>query len=108
MFLKAVDVWDREKVVLLLEDDYGLIRNWSMVKKVCNRFVKRREWNDEVSSSSQTSMGSFGEAHERRGGKAPHDRGETNARVALERTVVEAPSRGSEIDELMKMVGTST
>ena len=83
MFLKAVDVWDREKVVLLLEDDYGLIRNWSMVKKVCNRFVKRREWNDEISASSQTLMGSFGEAHEPRGGKAPQARGQTNARSPL-------------------------
>ena len=47
LFVKAVDALDREKVGLLLETDEGLTTDWAVVKGVCSRFDKRREWSDE-------------------------------------------------------------
>ena len=49
-FVKAVDVRDREQVVLLLETDDGLTTDWTMVKRVCARFDKRHEWGGKDSS----------------------------------------------------------
>ena len=50
LFLKFVDTLDREKVGLLLETNEGLMTDWAVVKRVCGRFDKRREWNDVGSS----------------------------------------------------------
>ena len=36
---------------LLLETDEGLMADWAMVKRVCSRFEKQREWSDEGSST---------------------------------------------------------
>ena len=36
LFTKSVDVFDKEKVGLLLEMDDGLIDDWTMVKEVCS------------------------------------------------------------------------
>ena len=104
LFIKAVDSRDREKVGLLLETDDGLTTDWAMVKRVCSRFDKRREWNDGSPSSGQTSTNSISETHEPKGGRAPQDREQANGRFIAERNVVEAPSGGSAIDELTKMV----
>ena len=41
LFVKSVDVLDREKVGLLLETDEGLTADWAVVKRVCSRFDKR-------------------------------------------------------------------
>ena len=51
LFVKAVDVRDRDQVGLLLETDDGLTTDWAIVKGVCSRFDKRHEWGDEGSSA---------------------------------------------------------
>ena len=53
LFIKVVDARDREKVGLLFETDDGLTTFWAIMKRVCNRFDKRRKWNDGGSSSGQ-------------------------------------------------------
>jgi hypothetical protein len=50
LFVKSVDVRDREKVGLLLETDEGLTANWAVVKRVCSCFDKRRDWVEKDSS----------------------------------------------------------
>ena len=40
LFVKSVDLRDREQVGLLLETDYGLTADWAVVKRVCGRFDK--------------------------------------------------------------------
>mgnify|MGYP000090671109 FL=1 len=40
LFVKFVDVRDREQVDLLLETDDGLTADWAVVKRVCGRFEK--------------------------------------------------------------------
>jgi hypothetical protein len=49
LFVKSVDARDREKIGLLLETDDGLTTDWAMVKRVCGRFDKRRDWADAES-----------------------------------------------------------
>ena len=88
----------------LLETDDGLTTDWAMVKWVCSRFDKRREWNDGSPLSGQTSTGSISETHEPRGGRAPQEREQANARFVPMRNVGEELSGGSAIDELTKMV----
>ena len=53
VFVKIVDVWDREQVGLLLETDDGLTANWAVVKRVYARFEKRRERGDDCSSPAR-------------------------------------------------------
>ena len=50
LFVKSVDVRDQEKVGLLLESDDRLTADWAVVKRVCGRFDKRREWADNGAS----------------------------------------------------------
>ena len=52
LFVKSVDERDREQVGLLLESDDGLTADWAMVKTVCGRFHKRREWVDKGSTGA--------------------------------------------------------
>ena len=52
MFIKSVDKEDREKVGLLLETDEGLTTDWAVVKRVCSRFDKRQDSNNEGSSTT--------------------------------------------------------
>ena len=47
LFIKSVIEEDREKVGLLLKTDDGLTANWAVVKRVCGRFHKRRDWTNE-------------------------------------------------------------
>ena len=49
LFVKSVDARDREQVGLLLETDDGLTADWAVVKRVYDRFDKRREWVDKGS-----------------------------------------------------------
>ena len=56
LFVKAVDVRDRERVGLLVETDDGLTADRAVVKRVCSRFKKRREWGDEGSSMARPIM----------------------------------------------------
>ena len=55
LFVKSVDERDQEQVGLLLETDDGLTADWAVVKRVCGRFDKRREWVDK----GLTGAGSF-------------------------------------------------
>ena len=50
LFVKSVDVRDREQVGLLLETDDELTADWVVVKRVYGRFDKRRDWVDKDSS----------------------------------------------------------
>ena len=50
LFINSVDALDQERVGLLLETDKGLTADLAMVKRVCIRFEKQREWNDAMSS----------------------------------------------------------
>ena len=43
LFIKSVDLIDREKVGLLLKIDDSLTADWVMAKRVCSRFDKRCE-----------------------------------------------------------------
>jgi hypothetical protein len=43
LFVKSVDVRDRETIGSLLETDDGLTADLAMVKRVCGRFDKRRD-----------------------------------------------------------------
>ena len=47
LFVKSVDAREREQVGLLLEIDDKLTADWAVVKRVCGRFDKRREWVDK-------------------------------------------------------------
>ena len=52
LFVKSVNALDRGSVGTVLETDDGLTTDWAMVKGVCSRFNKRREWGDEGPSIS--------------------------------------------------------
>jgi hypothetical protein len=43
LFVKSVDVRDRETIISLIETDDGLTADWAMVKRVSGRFDKRRD-----------------------------------------------------------------
>ena len=52
LFVKFVDVRDREQVDLLLETDDGLTADWAVMKRVCGCFDKQREWVDKGSTGA--------------------------------------------------------
>jgi hypothetical protein len=56
LFVKSVDVRDREKIGLLQKNDDGLTADWAVVKRVCGRFDKRRDWAeaDPVGAAAAT------------------------------------------------------
>ena len=47
LFVKSVNSLDRKSVDPLLETDDRLTADWAMIKRVCGRFDKLREWGDE-------------------------------------------------------------
>ena len=47
LFFMLVNVLDWESVGPLLETNEGLMTEWAVVKGVCNRFNKRRDWSDK-------------------------------------------------------------
>jgi hypothetical protein len=101
LFVKTVDVRDREKIGLLLETNDGLTADWAMVKKVCGRFDKRRDWADADSVGARA---------------VPAKKVEENPLARKEETrrwpdggssstgVAKGPSGGSALDELTQMV----
>jgi hypothetical protein len=62
LFVKSVDAKDREKIVLLLETDNGLTADWAVVKRVCCRFDKRRDWTETKSVGADTASTKKAEA----------------------------------------------
>ena len=49
MFVKSFDLLDRDNVGLLLETNDGLTVDWVVVKRVCGRIDKRRDWKEKGS-----------------------------------------------------------
>ena len=49
MFVRVRDLRDREQVGLLMEKDDGMMDDWAIVRRVCVRFNKWREWGDKGS-----------------------------------------------------------
>ena len=47
LFVKSVNALDRESVGPLLETEEGLMDDWAVIKGVCSRFGKWREWRDK-------------------------------------------------------------
>ena len=84
-----------------METDEGLTADWAMVKWVCNCFDKRREWIDDGKSSARsTTTGG-------RTAEVPTQSDKTRSRFEsgpITTNVVEGPSGGATLDELMKMV----
>jgi hypothetical protein len=62
LFVKSVDAKDREKIGLLLETDDGLTADWAVVKRVCGRFDKRRDWAETESVGAGTATTNKAEA----------------------------------------------
>ena len=104
LFVKSVDALDKEKVGPLLETDKGLTTDWAVVKRVCSRFDKRRDWSDGSTSGSGPVPGRrleepvsvpAGRKEETRiwpeSGSASND-------------VVRGPSGGAALEELTQMV----
>ena len=52
LFVRSVNALDGGSVGPLLETDDGLTTDWAVLKRVCSRFDKRREWSDEGLSTS--------------------------------------------------------
>ena len=103
LFVKSVDALDREKVGLLLETDEGLTADWAVVKRVCSRFDKRREWSDEGATASGPVPARKLEE------PVPGPAGKEDTRVWLEtgsalNGVVKGPSGGAALEELTQMV----
>jgi hypothetical protein len=101
LFVKSVDVRDRETIGSLLETDDGLTTDWAMVKRVCGRFDKRRDWADADSVGARA---------------IPAKKVEENPPTRKEETrrwtdggssstgLAKGPSGGSALDELMQTV----
>jgi hypothetical protein len=56
LFVKSVDARNRQKIGLLLETDEELTADWAVVKRVCGRVDKRRDWaeTDSVGAGAAT------------------------------------------------------
>ena len=97
LFVKSVDVRDREQVGFLLETDDGLTTDWAVVKRVCGRFDKRREWVDKGLTGASSVATRKVEVPHRRKGKRP--------KTGLTSTnMVKGPSGGAVLEELTQMV----
>jgi hypothetical protein len=101
LFVKSVDARDREQIGSLLETDDGLTADWAMVKRVCGRFDKRRDWADADSVGARAVPAKKVEEN-------PPTRKEETRRWAdggsSSTGVAKGPSGGSALDELTQMV----
>ena len=100
LFIKSVETLDREKVGLLLETDEGLTIDWAIVKGVCSRFNKQREWNDAGALTAGPNA--------KKKMEEVLTRSEENRRWlesgAVPTNVVEGPPDSAALEELTKMV----
>ena len=53
---------DRVQMGYLLQTDDGLTTDWSVVKRVCGRFDKRRDWEEKDSAGAGTMSARIAEA----------------------------------------------
>jgi hypothetical protein len=101
LFVKLVDARDREKIGLLLETDDGLTADWAVVKRVCARFDKRRDW------AGADSVGAGAFPAKKVEENPPASREEARQRPdggSSSTSVARGPSRGSALEELTQMV----
>ena len=101
LFVKSVDARDREQVGLLLETDDGLTADWAVLKRICDRFDKRREWVDKGS------MGAGSVAARKLEVSSPARREETRDWLETGSTstnMVKGSSGGAALEELTRMV----
>ena len=101
LFLKAVDTKDRRELGSLLEDESqpnGLVTNWAVVKRACNRLDKRREWLDEADVEKVQSA-------RRKAPAAPEPTKEVNGfdKKAMEESIIEELSKKFEAVSLANM-----
>ena len=99
LFVKSFDLLDRDNVGLLLETNDGLTVDRAVVKGVCGRIDKRRDWKEKGSSI-------VGPTLKTRADPTPTRTKET--RRWLESSlappnVVAGPSEGVDLEELTKM-----
>ena len=99
-FVTSFDSRVRESVGLLLETNWGLMTDWAIVKEVCSRIDKRRDWKEKGSSS-------VGPAVEIRAEPTPI-RAEVSRRWPEPgpppANVVTGPTGGAGLEELTRMV----
>jgi hypothetical protein len=96
-----VDACDRERIGSLLETDDGLTADWAMVKRVCGRVDKRRDWADADSMGAGVSPAKKVEEN------LPASREEARWRPdggSSSTSVAKGPSRGLALEELTQMV----
>jgi hypothetical protein len=101
LFVKPVDVRDREKIGLLLETNDGLTTDWAVVKRVCGRFDKHRDWAD----ADSVGVGAFPAKKVKE--NPPASREETRRWPdggSSSTSVAKGPSGGSALEELTQMV----
>jgi hypothetical protein len=102
LFVKSVDARDWEKIGLLLETDDELTADWAVLKRVCGRFGKRRDW----ASADSVGAGTFPAKKVEE--NPPARKEETRRRWAdggsSSTGVAKGPSGGSALDELTQMV----
>ena len=100
LFIKTVNLLDWERVGLLLETDEGLTTDWAVVKGVCSRVDKRRDWNGIGSCAT-------GRTKWKRPEENPTRSEDTRRWLESGQVltnVVEGPSGGATLEELTKMV----
>jgi hypothetical protein len=101
LFVKSTAARDREKIGLLLETDDRLMADWAMVKTVCGRFDKRRDWADADSVGPGTFSAKKIEE------SLPASREETRRRPddgSSSTSVAKGPSGGSALDEMTQIL----
>ena len=100
MFVKSFDLLDHNNVGLLLETNEGLMVDWVVVKGVCSRIDKRRDWRGEGSLE-------VGPTAETRGELVLTSIEETRRWLEsgqARTNVIVGPSGGAALEELTKMV----
>jgi hypothetical protein len=101
LFVKSVDARDREKIGLLLETNDGQTAGWAVVKRVCGRFDKRRDWAEADSVGAGTATTKKAEA-------APLARGEETRRWvdggSTSTSTAKGLSGGTTLEELTQIV----
>ena len=101
LFVKSVNALDRESVGPLLETEEGLMDDWAVIKGVCSRFGKWREWRDK---GLLTAGGTVGRKLEE---PTLAETEETRRWInysAVQTDVVKGPFGGTALEELTKMV----
>ena len=100
LFVRSFDLLNRGNVGLPLETNDGLTVDWAVVKGVCGRIDKRRDWKEKASSPARLAV-------KTRAKPTPTRVEETRRRLELGQppaNVVAGPSGGAGLEELTRMV----